>query len=190
MSLHCACCSACALVMVGVFEARVKIRHQHRRGFIIDAPEARKRAAGAGLDRHPRQPERGAVVSRGGLACAQSQQLHRLIPNLARTQQLLEVIQPQLVVEGQHESLPRVAVEMSVRCDMDNRVIRSARTPALKFLLLKSPFIRAFAAVHRRDVLRFLRHMIERRKALHALGDAHSRPDPRGPRAAASPASG
>src|SRR5258706_8866502 len=86
-------------------ELLIDLGNQSRSGLIVDEPQRSQRAARSSLDRDARQPQRGAIVARGGLTSAQDQQLDGLAAILAGTDQRLQIVQRQFAIIGKDERL-------------------------------------------------------------------------------------
>ena len=62
-----------------VFQIGIKLRHDGLRGRILDRPQGSQGAARARFDGYPSQPQRGAVITRGGLTPRKGQQFDGVV---------------------------------------------------------------------------------------------------------------
>ena len=92
----------------------IERRNQFRRGLVVDVPERRQGAPGAGLHRHAGQTERRPIVAGRRLARAEREKLEWLLPRLEQPHHLIEPVHGETPVEGQHEGAVDVASELSV----------------------------------------------------------------------------
>ena len=113
------------------------------------------KAARARLHRHAGEPERGAIVSRGGLAGAQREQFHGLFPKLAGADEVFESIQSDRAIIGEDKRLVDIAVEFSVRGDVHHR-IRLIAKDLLHIPEAKIPIHERLSAVQASADSRFL----------------------------------
>ena len=170
----------------GRSQLRVEIRDQHRGSLVIYAPQRRKCTARPGFHGDTAEAQCGAVITSGGLARAECEQFQRLVSELAGADEFFEVVERQLVRVGEHEALAHIAVNVSVRRDVND-----GERLAGKFL--RHAHLHEIV-IHQRLVLRvelsesfhFPLHGWQRLEILHRIGetaDHHARrPQPGRPR--------